>query len=176
MDFYSICLLILLILAAISIVYKTIVNGISPMPSSVKVISAVLKELESLPKVTILELGSGWGSIAFPLAKKYPASSILGYENSAVPYIYSRLKNILYSYENLKLFYGDFFKRDLSVADVVICYLYPGAMAKLSEKLKNELKPGSWVISNTFALPGWTPKKIIELNDLYHTKVYLYQA
>jgi hypothetical protein len=45
------------------------------------------------------------------------------------------------------------FNKDLSEADVVMCYLMPDALKKLEEKLKKELQSGTRVISNRFAFP-----------------------
>ena len=36
------------------------------------------------------------------------------------------------------------------------------------------LTPGSTLISNTFRVPGWTPDTVLELDDLYRTRVYCY--
>jgi len=30
------------------------------------------------------------------------------------------------------------------------------------------------IISNTFRLPGWQPDEVVELDDLYRTRVYRY--
>jgi len=32
------------------------------------------------------------------------------------------------------------------------------------------------VISNTFAIPGWKPISIYELDDMYRTKIYVYRV
>ena len=48
-------------------------------------------------------------------------------------------------------------------------------MKRLKEKLEAELKPGTLVISNTFAIPGWAYEKMLEVDDLYRTKIYLYK-
>ena len=56
-----------------------------------------------------------------------------------------------------------------------VCYLYPGAMRQLKEKFIKELKPGTMIISNTFAIPGWIPQQVWEVNDLYKTKIYRYE-
>ena len=47
-------------------------------------------------------------------------------------------------------------------------------MEKLKEKFLKELKPGTIIISNTFAISGLKPTQIIEINDIYKTKVYKY--
>jgi hypothetical protein len=52
--------------------------------------------------------------------------------------------------------------------------LYPEAMKRLRYKFEEELKPGALVISNTFAVPGWQSMSVIELEDLYRSKIYKY--
>lgn len=66
-------------------------------------------------------------------------------------------------------------KDDLSKASLVVCYLYPGAMTKLSSKLALELKPSARVISNTFEIPTWTPTAIQNLEDVMCPQVFFYK-
>ena len=74
--------------------------------------------------------------------------------------------------KNIEVVRRDFFRDDLGQAAAVVCYLYPGSMVRLSTKLKSELSPGTVVVSNTFALPGWIPEQQVELKDLYGTQIY----
>lgn len=163
--------LIFLVWFLSSIVVWTIVNGISPMPSSAK---ALKKMEEILPEIDgpIFELGSGWGTLAKVLSKRYPRHQVIGYETSFFPFWISRL----YCNKTNVVFYRkNFFDADLSQASLIVCYLYPEAMRHLKEKFRQELKPGTQIISNTFAIPGWTPKQVHEVNDLYQTKIYRYE-
>lgn len=162
--------LALIFAVIVAVVWGSVANGISPMPTSPKVKAALFKVL---PKVegTIIDLGSGWGTLLTPLAKAYPHSKIIGYETSWVPYLVSKLRKR----PNLSIIRRDLFSISLENATMVICYLYPGAMKRLQTKLDRELKKGTWVVSHTFALPGWKPLKVVEVNDLYRTKIYLYQ-
>ena len=50
--------------------------------------------------------------------------------------------------------FGDFFKHDLSQADVVNCYLLQSTNEKLEAKLLRELKPGTRVVSYSFTFPN----------------------
>lgn len=170
--FGLICLLITA-LVGFSIVFWSLKNGISPMPSSFKASSAIIKVLPSDLQGVIYELGSGWGTLALPLAKAYPNARVEGFENSFIPYIISKLWQA--KTPNLHFHRQDFFAISLKDASAVVCYLYPGAMEKLSLKFNEELPPGCWVISNTFALPGWKPIGVIEINDLYKSKVFVYR-
>jgi hypothetical protein len=160
----------------ISIIYWTLKNGISPMPTSPKVKQALLGNLPVIASGTIFELGSGWGTLAFPLANQYPSCKIMAYENSPIPFLFSKIRHFICKKNNLEFENKNFFHADLQDAKMIICFLYPGAMNKLQTKLKQELCSGTWIISHTFALPGWLPEKVIEVQDLYHTKIYLYKV
>lgn len=152
-------------------------NGISPMPISRKVKRRLLGVLSQRGiHGKVFELGAGWGSLAFPLAQKLPRCPVLAYENSLIPYLFSRCRKLLFPYENLTLNRGNFYHISLAEADIVVCYLYPGAMVRLQAKFERELKRETLVISSTFAVPAWKPRQIIEVDDLYHTKIYVYIA
>jgi hypothetical protein len=56
--------------------------------------------------------------------------------------------------DRVRIIYGDFFNQDLSDADVVTCYLLQDTNDRLEGKLKQELHPGTRVVSNTFFFPG----------------------
>lgn len=161
-----IAILTLLIFVLLVVIWSYL-NGISPMPTTRKAKLAVISLFPGDVNGTIYELGSGWGTLMKPLCEHFPDKKIVGIENSPVPYLFSKLR-----YTNIE--YGNFFNKDLSDSGLVICYLYPAAMKKLKSKFEKELKPGTWVISNTFAIPGWTPVKKITVSDIYNTPVYLY--
>lgn len=143
------------------------------MPTSGKVKAALF---QALPKVEgeIVDLGSGWGTLVFPLAKAFPECQITGYETSPIPFALSLLRQMLQPRSNLLIKREDLFSAPLENAALVVCYLYPKAMKKLQSKFERELKEGAIVISHTFALPDWQPSKVIEVQDLYRTKIYIY--
>jgi len=145
------------------------------MPSSHKAKQAILSLLPDEFQGNIYELGSGWGTLLVHLAMKFPDSQVLGFETSPLPYYLSKLRLQGKNNSNVSVVKLDFFSMPLGEADLIVCYLYPGAMSRLKSKFETELKPGTLIVSNTFAIPGWTPEKVIEVNDLYKTKVYLYR-
>ncbi|NGX42362.1 MAG: hypothetical protein K940chlam7_00642 [Chlamydiae bacterium] len=159
-----------------SIVIWSIRNGISPMPTSRKAKKSLLFLLPRDLKGKVYELGSGWGTLAFLLAKALTKCQIIGYELSTFPYFISKLRQWPQRLPNLTLVRGDFFSIPLDDASLIVCYLYPGAMRRLKSKFEKELKPGTWVISNTFAIPGWEPMRIEETGDIYRSKIYLYRV
>ncbi|MBI5037180.1 MAG: SAM-dependent methyltransferase [Candidatus Kerfeldbacteria bacterium] len=103
------------------------------------------------------DLGSGDGRILIALAHNY-SCTVVGYEVSFLPYLISRLKILLLGlWRQVEIRFADFFNRDLGQATVVFCFLTPKAMEKLAPKFQKELRPGTRIISYSFAIPGWTP-------------------
>jgi len=159
--------------AMLSILVGVLRTGISPMPSSQ---GAIKQLLAFVPEGDgpIFELGSGWGRLALLLARAHPKREVVCYELSTIPWLFSVLRARLSGAPNLAMRRGDFFQADLSGAQVVVCYLYPGGMTRLQPKLESELGAGAVVLSNTFAVPGWEPEQVVKLDDLYRTPVYCY--
>jgi 16S rRNA A1518/A1519 N6-dimethyltransferase RsmA/KsgA/DIM1 with predicted DNA glycosylase/AP lyase activity len=151
-------------------------TGISPVSSTFRSSSSIISTVLPEQKGDICELGAGWGRLAFPLARRCPESRVLAYELSPVPWIFLKLRVFLFGPRNLKIIRRNFLKEDLSKASLVVCYLYPGAMLKLSTKLLQELKPGAQVISNTFEIPTWTPVAIKNLEDVMCPQVFYYRV
>jgi Putative methyltransferase len=153
----------------------SVFNGISPMPSSRKALAAVLQLIkETGSSNSIIDLGSGWGTLCFAVAHAFPDMMVLGYENSPIPFMYCTLLNRLMQYKNLRFFCRNFHSEPLHQAGLVHCYLYSEGMVKLRLKFERELHAGTVVISNTFAVPLWKPQRVIDLKDIYRTRIYLY--
>jgi hypothetical protein len=170
--FYFFATLSVALMIVFSLLYYTLKNGISPMPTSSKVRETLLKHFPEIEKGKIIDLGSGWGNLIFPLAKKFPSCQIIGYENSLIPYLFSFCLN---TFSNLKIFRKSFFNASLHDADLIVCYLYSRGMDAVKKKLEQEMPPYAQVISHTFAIPGWEPTRVIEVDDLHRTKIYFYR-
>lgn len=166
----------ILIAGVLSIVIWSSRNGIGPMPSSPKAKKMLLRSLPEEVEGTIYELGCGWGTLLFPIARRYPQNQVVGFENSPVPFGFCCLRKMLFPLSNLTIRPRNFFSASLKEASLVVCYLYPGAMRLLKSKFEKELAPGTWIITNTFAMPGWRPLYTYEIQDLYHSKIYVYRT
>lgn len=164
-----------IIAAGISIVLTSLKAGIGPMPSSGKARRVVLSAAKTTGAGPIIDLGSGWGSFVIALARKYPDRKIIGYELSSVPYYFSLCIKQFLGLDNLTLKHEDFLKAELPGASVLVCYLFPGGMVSLEEKLLHELKGNTSLISCLFALPSCMPSRTIRINDVYKTPVYIYE-
>jgi SAM-dependent methyltransferase len=174
--FLLILSLILPLALAFSVVRWSLRNGITPLPTSPSQFRVMLDCLNAAPAgTTVMDLGSGFGTLVLRLGHRFPACHIIGIENSPVPYAVSRLLALIFRKSNVRFKRNDFMRENLGRADVVVCYLFPRGMQNLKEKLERELRPGSLVISNTFAVPGWQPQTTIRGLDLYRSMVFVYR-
>jgi len=165
MFFNYVILVSVLVGITLSLLYS-LITGISPVSSALISRKKIIKTVSPKQKGYIYGLGAGWGALAFPIARRCPESKVFTYELSPVPCIFLKLRAFLFGPRNLKIERRNFFKDDNLKDSLVICYLYPGAMVKLSSKLLMELKPSAIVISNTFEIPNWTPVAIQSLEDV----------
>jgi hypothetical protein len=173
MSCISIVIVGVALLLAVSIVWTTLRVGISPMPSSAKATRAILDLIPGTAGERFAELGSGWGKLALAVTSQRPKAHVVAYELSFLPWLWSIGLARLLGRQEIEFVRRDFFDADLGDADVVLCYLFPGAMERLAKRLTH-LKAGSIIISNTFRLPGWEPDEVVELDDLYRTRIYRY--
>lgn len=175
MDFIAIGLFFLVLLIALSIVWGTLKTGISPMMSSSKARQTMLAAISMDEKGALIDLGSGWGTLVISVAKKHPNKQVIGYELSWFPWMVSVLFKYSLGLNNLTLYRKDFKNADFSTASTLVCYLFPGGMVALEEKLKHDVVNNKiTIVSNTFALPSYKPTKVIKLKDFYQTPIYVY--
>ncbi|MFA5188211.1 MAG: class I SAM-dependent methyltransferase [Patescibacteria group bacterium] len=158
--------------------YRVLFVGNAPyVPTRKKLINKILEAVDFKEKALVYELGCGSAKFLRSLAKTKDIQAI-GYEYFIMPYIFARLYCLLAN-RNVKIYYQDFFKADLSQADYIFCFLIDKEMARLEGKLIAELKPGALVISNTFKFTNWEPIKIVALNEnkklSLNNRVFIYR-
>ena len=145
-SFLTFIMLILAVFLLCLAIYR-LKLGVPFLVSKNKLMETIITEEPPANGKNFYDLGSGDGWLLFYLAKKYPKVQFTGYELNPVLYIFARL---FQHRPNLKFFRKNFFQVNLKDADYLYLYLYPGIMEKLFSKLKNELKPGTVVFSNSF--------------------------
>lgn len=158
----------------ISLIYS-LITGISPVPSSLKARKTIINSVSPDQDGYIYELGAGWGSLAFPVAHRCPKATVVAYEISPVPWLFMKIRSALFGPRNLHIVRRNFLNDNLGKASLVLCYLYPGAMTKLSAKLARELDSGANIICNTFELPAWTPNLVARIEDLMCPEIFYYK-
>jgi len=166
---------VLVLLVAASILWSTVRTGMSPMPSLSRARKAMLAMVpDEPPGGTIIDMGSGWGSLAIPCARRFPERQVVGYELSFFPWLFSVVMARLMGLGNLRFYRRDFQQADLSQATVLLCYLMPRGMGAVRTRLQTDPGAVTTVISHHFALAGHEPSQTMTLNDLYQTPVYCY--
>lgn len=126
------------------------------------------------PGEELVDLGAGDARIVAIAAKDFGADAI-GYEIAILPYFLGHIRILTKGLGGrAKLKYRNFFKQDLSSADVICAFLTPQAMKKLKPKFEKEVKPGARIVSYAFSVPGWQPTKI-DKPSKKTTAIYLYQ-
>ena len=83
--------------------------------------------------------------------------------------LFTKLRMLFLRKKNIQVLWKNFWTTSLKDADVVFVYLLPWKMDALAAKLKNDLKPGALIVSNSFIFPGW---KIVAEDP--HTHVYVF--
>ena len=170
--------IVALVLAALlSIVYASWRNGISPMPASAPLRRAVAEEVARIGGAgRLAEAGAGWGTLAIAIARRNPHWTVVGIENSPAPWLASQLLRAVSGVrERVTFRRANLYEVPYGEVDVVVCYLYPGAMQRLEAVFRRTLKPGARVVSVCFALPGLRPERVVACKDIYATKIYVYR-
>lgn len=100
------------------------------------------------------------------------ARKCVGYELSPMAYVSAVIKNLT---NPVSIRFGNFFKADISQADVIYIYLVKNVLADLFPKLQAETKAGARIITMGSSLPNWKPDKIICLNGVNNYSAYIYK-
>ena len=136
-------------------------------------VTAVLDTLCLQPEQTLIDLGCGDGRLLTAATRRFRARAV-GYEINPLAYVMARLRCL--GNPRIEVRLKNFWKADLSAADVVFGYLYPDVMADLARKLQRELHPGAVFVSCNFPLPGKPPESILRPAGALHSDpIYVYR-
>ncbi len=120
----------------------------------------------------VYDLGCGDGRFLIQVEKKFGLRGI-GYEVAPLPYLIAVLYRF-FSRSNAQIRFGNFFRADISDADIIFCYLFPEIVEKVYQKMIRECRPGTRLISNTFSLPNIKPIEIY-YDAQKRPQIYIYQ-
>lgn len=133
---------------------------------AVDVLASILPQ-----KARFLDLGCGLGGPLARLAVLRPDVELHGIEAAPLNWFIARLR--LGRRAQVRL--GSLWEADLAKCDMVYAYLSPAPMARLWEKARAEMRPGSLFISNSFPVPGVPPHECIELRDLSQARLLIWR-
>jgi len=128
----------------------------TPLP----VVRRMLALAELRPGEMFYDLGSGDGRTLIMAAQEFGAQAIgIELREDLVKRASSAVLQLDLD-SKIKIVQDDFFKVDLSPADVVFLYLTTSANDKVKPKLEQELKPRVRIVSHDYEILGWTPFKV----------------
>ena len=130
-----------------------IINGAPYVPTAKKNIGDMLRLINLKKNDLLVDLGSGDGRILFQAAKT--GCKCIGIEINPTLYWWSKIMAKLKGYNNIFILRDDLWNFDLKNVDVLTLFFIPSKMEKLMIKIKNEMRPGSRVVSNMFKFPNW---------------------
>jgi len=159
MNIWLLFFLIFINLIVLMVLWSSI--SLAPfVPTRKKDLVHILKLADLKTGQNFYELGCGDGRVVMYMVRNSKAIGT-GFEVNGLLWLFCVIKKIFYREKKVNFKLKDLFKEDLSQADVIYFFGMPHSVkSKLQNKLKNELKPGSKVISYTFSLPGWQADKV----------------
>lgn len=129
--------------------------GLPPVTTRRERIRRALELTNPLPGETLYDLGSGHGRVLVIAAKEFGLNAVgieAGPVQCVISWVNARWNRVG---SKVRVEAGNFFKSDLTQADIVFAYLTSDYGERLQKKLARELKPGVRVVTISFDLPGW---------------------
>jgi hypothetical protein len=128
---------------------------------------------EREPPLRVVDLGCGTAGMVLQLARQFPRGQFVGVETAPLLFVFAWLRCLLQ--ENCSIRYRSLWQVELGDFDVVYCFLSPVPMPRLWGKAQVEMRAGSWLISNTFEIPGVPADRVFDLNEGRQTALFLWQ-
>jgi len=132
---------------------------------------ALLSLMQQRNAKRFTDLGSGLGGVVRALDGE--GRRARGVETAPMVWLVSTILSKLQ--RRGRIVRQDIWTAEIAGEDVVYAFLSPEPMPALFAKAKREMKLGSLLVSNSFAVPGVEPAEIWELSDRRKTRLYLYE-
>lgn len=113
-------------------------------------IEEIVKELPITQKDIFFDLGCGDGKVVFEVERLSGAKG-RGFELTLWTHLLSRFKKFVLG-SRAEFVLGNFFKQDFSEATIIYCYLFPGLMRSVGEKVLSDCKQNTLVVSRDFPI------------------------
>jgi SAM-dependent methyltransferase len=131
--------------------------GLPPTPTRRERIRKALELADLQPGETVYDLGSGDGRALVIAAREFGARAV-GIDVGPVQCLQAWMAALLNGVQDrVQIRWGNFFKKDLSGADVVFAYLTSNYVEQLAPQLLAQLRPGARVVTISFDFPDWEP-------------------
>ncbi|MCM2475645.1 hypothetical protein HGO38_19405 [Rhizobium sp. CG5] len=132
---------------------------------------ALLSLMQERGATRFMDLGSGLGGVV--RAIDGDGRIAVGVETAPLAFLVSVILSKIRG--RGRIFRQDIWSTDISKQDVVYTFLSPEPMARVYQKAKREMKPGSILVSNSFAVPGLAADEVWDLSDRRKTQLFIYR-
>lgn len=132
------------------------------VPTPWPIVDELLKLADIRSSDVVYDLGSGDGRLVITAAKRYGARGTgieLDPKLVALATAGAQKEGVG---GRVKFVQGDLFESTYRDASVITLYLLPRFVTRLVPKFRDELKPGTRIVSHDYALAPWPPDKILE--------------
>jgi hypothetical protein len=120
--------------------------------------AALLAQLPAQRPLQVIDLGAGTGGVLLALWRSGRRDRCVGIEWAVLPWLIGWLRLRRAGYRGRWQF-GSFWREPLGDYDLVYAFLSPAAMPELWRKACAEMRPGSWLVSYRFEIPGVPPQQ-----------------
>ncbi len=134
------------------------------LPTSDDLVFKMLDAAQVGPQDELVDLGAGDGKIPIAAARQFGARAWGIEYNKDLAALAQRNAQRAGVAERVRIVHGDIFKEDFSKATVVTMYLLEELNAQLRPTIL-AMKPGTRVLSNTFAMGDWEPDQVIRVTN-----------
>jgi len=157
----------LFLLVAVTWLVVPALYGLPWVPTREKRIRRALELANLKPDERLYDLGAGDGRVLVMAAKEFSADAV-GIEIGPVQCLVGWLR-IWFSgsRKRARMRCGDFYKADISSADVVFVYATFSQTSNLLPLLERSLRPGARVVSIAADFSGWIPKVVDRENLIF---------
>ncbi len=167
-------LLILSLIIFLPMIYSAL-SAAPPVSTKHKDVDRLIKLAKIQKNDIVADLGAGYGTLIFHAAKITASRHIIGYEISPLHFLLCFCLSWLNgSHKRVQMRFQNFFQSNLSHLNVVLIFITPDGLKKLSPKLKKDLIPGTRVVSYIFPIEGWVPKAVSKPSP-EDFPIYLYE-
>lgn len=144
------------------------------VPTPHRVVEKMLELAGVGPDDTVYDLGSGDGRIVIAAAQQFGARAVGVEINGELCELSSEEITKLGLQRSARIIQGDMFEVDLGPATVVTLYQLTSINKRLRPLLEKKLQRGARVVASDFEIPGWKPKKVVDVTSDAGTVYTLY--
>ena len=125
------------------------------VPTDEQLVEKMLDLAKITPQDFVMDLGSGDGRNVIGAAKRGARAVGVEYNPQMVQLSRENAKKAGVA-DKATFIEGDMYEADVSKATALVLFLLPVNLEKLTPKFL-DMKPGTRIVDNTFAIPGWDP-------------------